>query len=308
MPSDEFEVMVGMLEAAGLRTAPTLADQRAGIDGLGQLLPMAAGTSFVETDCDGVPSGWIIPGHPDGQTPGSTLAHSPLSAVMWLHGGGYSIGGIESHKALASYLAAAAGVPVLVPAYRLAPEHPYPAALDDADTVWRWLVAQGNDPSSIALGGDSAGGGLALALATRMSGSNRALPGALVLLCPWVDLTGQHPVPQQRLDADVVLSPAMLQEWAAGYAGDTARDDPGVSPLFGNLRGLPPLFIGAGGRDTLLGDASRLAESCASAGVHAELRVDDDMIHAWQLFAGAFPEAGESIADVAYWLHATLKP
>lgn len=296
MASEQFDAIVGMLEATGLGAATSLADQRVGIDGLGQLLPMADGTTLTEVDAGGVPAAWIAPQSSDG----------PVTAVLWLHGGGYNIGSIGSHQPLASHLATALGAPVLVPAYRLAPEHPYPAALDDADAVWTWLTDQGHDPSTMVIGGDSAGGGLGLALATRLRDHARALPGALALLCPWVDLTASHPVPPARVAADVVLSPAMLQGWAAGYAGDTPLDDPGVSPLFGDLQGLPPVIIEAGGRDTLLDDAIRLAERCTAAGVTTELRVDDEMIHAWQLFAGAFPEAEASLAAMADRLRSTL--
>jgi acetyl esterase/lipase len=296
MPSEQFDAMVTMLEAAGLGSATSLSDQRTSIDGLGQLLPMAPGTTVTEVDAGGVPAAWITPGHTNGDA----------TAVLWLHGGGYNIGGTASHQPLASHLAAELGAPVLVPAYRLAPEHPYPAALNDADAAWEWLTAHGHEPSRVAVGGDSAGGGLTVALAARLRRSGRPLPGALVVLCPWVDLTGQHPVPDQRVSADVVLSPTMLRTWAAGYAADTPLDEPGISPLFGDLSGLPPILIKAGGRDTLLDDAIRLARQCTEAGVTTELRVDDDMIHAWQLFAGAFPEAGASLAAVATWVRSTL--
>lgn len=296
MASEQFDAMVGMLQATGLSSSSSLAEQRISIDGLGQLLPMADGTTVTDVDAGGVPAAWIAPMH----------ASDAASAVLWLHGGGYNVGGTESHRPLASHLAAALGAPVLVPAYRLAPEHPYPAALDDADTVWRWLVDEGHEPSATAMGGDSAGGGLSLALTARLRSHDRPLPGALVLLCPWVDLTGDHPVPPSRVAADVVLSPAMLQTWAAGYAGNTPLDDPGVSPLFGDLRGLPPLRIEAGGRDSLLDDAIRLAQRCTEAGVTTDLHVHDEMIHAWQLFAGAFPEAGASLDAVAAWLRSVL--
>lgn len=298
MPSEQFEAMVSMLAAAGLTSATSLADQRTSIDGLGQLLPMAEGTTVTEVDAHGVPSAWITPARAD----------APVSAVLWLHGGGYNIGSSGSHLPLASHLAAALGAPVLVPTYRLAPEHPYPAALDDAHMAWRWLTDQGHAAATMTVGGDSAGGGLSVALAARLRDADHPLPGALALLCPWVDLTGQHPVPEQRVAADVVLSPTMLNTWAASYADTTARDDPGVSPLFGGLDGLPRMLIQAGGRDTLLDDAIRLAERCAAAGVTTELQVNDDMIHAWQLFAGAFPEAGASLDDVAVWLRSALSP
>ena len=292
MPSEQFTTTVELLAASGLTTDATTADRRATIDGLGMILTAAPGTTVDPVDADGVPCAWVTP--PDLAGPG---------AVLWLHGGGYNIGSITSHQAAASYLASHLGRPVLLVDYRLAPEHPYPAALDDATTAWQWLVANGNDPQQSVVVGDSAGAGLAVAMTTALVRDNIARPAALALLCPWVDLTGAHPVPDQRLAADVVLTPALLAQWATAYCGPTTpADHPGVSPLFGDLSGLPPLHIQAGGRDILLDDARRLADQARACGVAVDLEVDDDMIHAWQLFASAFPEAEASLAMAASWL------
>lgn len=291
MPSEQFTATIAMVAATDQGPEATVADRRAAIDGLGALLGVAPGVTVSPVDAGGVPAAWMTPAEPAAGT------------VLWLHGGGYNIGSIASHTPAASHLAAHLGRRVLVIDYRLAPEHPFPAALDDAATAWGWLVGQTQGGPLPALIGDSAGGGLALALTAHLREAGGPLPPAVAVLCPWVDLTGTDEVTDEQVAADVLLTPELLALWAAAYAGDdTPLDHPGLSPLFADLAGLPPLLIVAGGRDILCGSAHRLAEQARSAGVDVDLRVDEDMIHAWQLFAGAFPEAGESLAGVADWL------
>lgn len=295
MPSEQFTATIAMVAATEQGTEATVAERRATIDGLGALLGVAPGVTVESVDADGVPAAWMTPADPAAGT------------VLWLHGGGYNIGSITSHTPAASHLAAHLGRRVLVIDYRLAPEHPFPAALDDAATAWGWLAGQADGDPLPALIGDSAGGGLALALAGQLRDAGGPVPPAVAVLCPWVDLTGTDGVTAEQVAADVLLTPDLLAMWAAAYAGaDTPLDHPGLSPLFADLAGLPPLLIAAGGRDILCDSAHRLAEKARSAGVDVDLRVDDDMIHAWQLFAGAFPEASESLADVADWLAAHL--
>jgi epsilon-lactone hydrolase len=295
MPSEQFEATVAMLAATPRTPDTPLDQQRAVIDGLDLLLSRAEGTTTEDVNAGGVAARWVRPASTDREQLG----------IIWLHGGGYNIGSSTSHTAAVSHLAATLRQPVLVVDYRLAPEHPHPAALDDAATAWRWLTAR-HDPARCAIVGDSAGGGLALALALRLRDAGQPLPGALALLCPWLDLTGSHPVPPARVAQDVVLSPELLATWAAAYAGATALDDPEVSPLFADPAGLPPIAIDAGGRDLLLEDATRFAARAQSCGVTVRLHVADEMIHAWHLFASAYPEAGTSLDTMARWLVATL--
>jgi epsilon-lactone hydrolase len=295
MPSEQFEATVAMLAATPRDPDAPLEQQRAMIDGLGLLLTPAEGTSTEDIDAGGVPARWVRPAATDRTSLG----------IMWLHGGGYNIGSPGSHTAAASRLAATLRQPVLVVDYRLAPEHPHPAALDDATTAWRWLTAH-HDPARCGVVGDSAGGGLAVAMTLRLRNAGEPMPAALALLCPWLDLTGTHPVPAGRDAQDVVLRRDLLAAWAAAYAGSTALDDPSLSPLFTELKGLPPIAIDAGGRDLLLEDATRFAARAESAGVTVRLHVADEMIHAWHLFSSAFPEADESIDTMARWLAAQL--
>lgn len=296
MTTEAFNLTVGMLEATGLAGDASVEQRRASIDALEQLLPLASGTSIEHVTVGEVPAAWIGTRPPDPEGP----------AVLWLHGGGYNIGSIASHRAAASHLAAAADLPVVLVEYRLAPEHPFPAALDDAGSAWEGLISQGFDPGTLGVVGDSAGGGLALALALRLRANRAPLPAAMALLCPWVDLTGGHPIPDERLRSDVVLNPSLLNLWATAYAADAELSFPDISPLFADLDGLPPLRVEAAGRDILLDDARRLVDRAIEAGVSAELVVDADMIHAWHLFAGAFPEAADALNHTGAWLRGLL--
>ena len=299
MTSEAFDVTVAMLAATNLAGEVGIEDSRATIDGLEALLGVAPGTTTEDVDADGVPARWVRPAVEDGApTEGGDVG---LPVVLWFHGGGYNIGSVASHTPAASHLAAALGAPVLLAGYRLAPEHPHPAAIEDATTVWQWLVTHVGSPTSIGIVGDSAGGGLALALALRLRDAGAPLPAALALLCPWVDLRGSVPVSDERVAADIVLSPGLLAGWAAAYAAGTPLDAPELSPLGSDLAGLPPVLVHAAGRDILCDQAHHLHARCSAAGGVVDLVVADDMIHAWHLFAEAFPEAGDSLAEVAAW-------
>lgn len=296
MLSPAYESTVAMLEAAQLGAQRDVAEHRAAFDGLAQLLPLPASVKIEESELGGVAVEWLIP--EDNQP--------PRVAVLWLHGGGYTIGSRASHRPAAARLAAALGHPVVVAEYRRAPEHPHPAALDDARAVWRALLDNGWDAATLGLVGDSAGGGLALALMIDERDAGGHLPGAASLLCPWVDLTGSHPRSPEIAARDVVLSIDQLEMWAKGYKGSSPAEDPRISPLFADLAGLPSLLIDTGGRDILRDDATRLAARAEAAGLSVDLHVSPEMIHIWHVFAGAFPEADEALARVAGWLQARL--
>lgn len=293
MTSEAFDATVAMLAATNLAGEATVAERRGAIDGLGALLGRAADTSIEDLDAGGVPARWV---RPDGASPG----HTP--AVLWLHGGGYNIGSVESHTPAASHLAAALGAPVLIAGYRLAPEDPFPAALDDALAVWRWLVDDRAPRGALGVVGDSAGGGLALAMAMALRANGEPRPAAMALLCPWLDLTDPREASAEQAAADVVLSVDLLESWAQTYAGATPLDDPALSPIFGDLGDLPPMLVHTAGRDLLCEQSRRFAAAGTAVGLTIDLEVDDDMIHAWHLFAGAFPEAGEALGSVARWL------
>ena len=242
---------------------------------------------------------WVVPVNKPG----------PL-VVMHLHGGGYVSGSPELYRMLTSQMAVCAGVPVFVPDYRLAPEHPFPAALEDARIAWQHLLDMGYDTRHIALTGDSAGGGLALSLVQSLRDEGRELPAALVLMSPWTDLPLSGGTYRIKAGDEVVLSEASLGEWASMYAGNTPLADPGVSPLFGRLEGLPPMLVQVGTEELLLDDSVRLAEKAKAAGVDIDLRIWEGLWHVWQMLGSLVPENEDSFAEIATFLrkHLTARP
>jgi cation diffusion facilitator CzcD-associated flavoprotein CzcO/acetyl esterase/lipase len=220
-------------------------------------------------------------------------------SVLFLHGGAYCVGSPRTHRALAAWLARDSGLPVVVPDYRLAPEHPFPAALDDALAAYDALIAQG----PVLIAGDSAGGGLALALAVQVRDTGRPAPAGLALLSPWVDLRpGQQPA---DVPGEAMLSADWMQACARHYAG-TATDDPRVSPLLADLRGLPPVLVQCGTDELLQGQSRALADALTAAGVQATL---DEVPHRWhvfQLHAGQLPSANAAVSRIARFAQQSL--
>lgn len=290
MRSDALEGIVTMLRqnASARPGEMSLADARQGYDGLGQLLPAAPGVEARPVDAGGVAAEWIVPADDGGRV------------VVYVHGGGYCIGSLGSHRPMLTHLAAAAPARVLSVDYRLAPEHPHPAALDDAVAAYRWVTRdQRIEPSKVVIGGDSAGGGLTLATLVALRDAGDPLPAAAFCLSPWADLTQSGATIQERAEEDPMVRAADLERWAAMYAGDAPPSMPEISPVFADLAGLPPLLIEVGTAEVLLDDARRVAEKAQGAGVEVTLTVAEDMIHVWHLFAGSVPEADEGIARVA---------
>lgn len=219
-------------------------------------------------------------------------------AVLYLHGGAYVRGSIDTHAELMARLSQSIRSPVLGFDYRLAPEHPYPAALDDAVAGYRWLLETGLKPRRIVVGGDSAGGGLALATLQALKGADLPQPAGAFLFSPWTDLSGSGDSVTTRATADPMVDPASLAVMAAHYLDGMPPDTPGASPLFGNLSGLAPLLIQVGDAEVLLDDAARLHQRAQAAGVDASLRIFDGGFHVFQAVP-AIPEAAEALADVA---------
>jgi monoterpene epsilon-lactone hydrolase len=236
--------------------------------------------------------------------------HDERAALLYLHGGGYVIGSPATHRALAGVMARAFAAPVIVADYRLAPEHPHPAALEDALAVWRALVKErGLEPGRIAVAGDSAGGGLSIVLAQALRAAGEPLPAALGLISPWVDLTLDHPGPRPPAPRDVLLTPERLQRFAGAYlAGGTPADSPAVSPLHGDLRGLPPLVVHVGGAELLRGDGEAIIRRAAAAGVPVVQEILPGLWHDSHLSARVLAEpAGGAPARMASELRARLR-
>jgi acetyl esterase/lipase len=206
-------------------------------------------------------------------------------ALLYFHGGGYCSGSIRSHRSLVAEAGRSAKVRTLAVAYRLAPEHPFPAALDDALMAWRYLRGQGFAPDHIAIGGDSAGGGLTIALINQLRAAGEPLPGCAWLISPWTDLTLTGSTLASKDAVDPLIHKAYLAELADAYVPrDMDRTDPRISPLFADLAGFPPTLIQVGACETLLADATRFAASAGAANVAVTLEVWPDMIHAWPLW------------------------
>lgn len=217
--------------------------------------------------------------------------------VLYLHGGGYVLGSLDTHAELMARVAAACRAPVLGVDYRLAPEHPYPAAVDDALQSYERLLEAGIQPNSIVVAGDSAGGGLALALLLRLKAEDKPLPAGAVLFSPWSDLTGSGESVKTRIDADPMISPALLNPMAELYLNGHDANDPQVSPLFGDLSGLPPLLIQVGDDEILLDDSTRLDAAAKAAGVSTTLEIFDGAFHVFQN-QPHLPESAEALASM----------
>ena len=222
--------------------------------------------------------------------------------IVYLHGGAYVLGSADTHLRLGAAYARAAGAELIAVDYALAPEHPYPAALDDAAAVWRAL----DDGVPTVLIGDSAGGGLALALAVHLRAAGSRPPVALAITSPWVDLTLTAPSIVGRADVEIMLSKRGLALDADRYRGEVAANDPRVSPLFADLSGLPPTLIQVGSNEILYDDALQLAARLETAKVDVRLQIWDGMAHAWAAFGNAVPEAAASIADVGQFVRQRL--
>ena len=292
MPSEAFDNIVALIRAADVSVS--LDDQRAGYELLGSMIPPADGITVEAGELGGVPGDWIAPADPAGVDRDRT--------ILYLHGGGYSIGSAQTHRGMLTHLAKAARARLFTVDYRLAPEHPYPAALDDATAAYRALLDDGVDPSRLALAGDSAGGGLALALLLRLRDEGVALPATVTPISPWVDLTLSGDSLSIGGIDDPLLTSEALTQWVANYLGPTDPAAPAASPLFADLTGLPPLLIQVGDQEVLLDDSRRLAERAEAAGVKTELVVAADMVHVWHFFGDLTPESSDAIRSTADWI------
>jgi acetyl esterase/lipase len=239
----------------------------------------------------GVPSDWL---EPDEVEPGR--------AILYLHGGAYVICSPTTHRGLTGRIACTARSHVLAIDYRLAPEHPFPAALDDALAAYHWLLEQGHAPEHIAIGGDSAGGGLTLATALSLRDNHEPLPAALFLISPWTDLTFSGDSIRARAHRDPILSDNGDGWLINAYAGATPLAHPYISPVFGDPSGLPPTLIQVGSEEILYDDSSRLEAKMNAAGVANHFEVWDGMWHVFQAFAPYVPEAQQAINRIGKFL------
>ncbi len=272
------------------------AERRQRLDEVGSVWPVADDVKREAVDLDGVPGEWSI-------APGS----DPARVLMFFHGGGYCSGSIVSHRRMVTEAGRAGGVRTLAVGYRLAPEHPFPAALEDASTAWRFLRKQGVAARNIAIGGDSAGGGLTVALLTRLRDAGEDLPGCAWLVSPWTDLTMSGTTLNTKDSVDPLIHKAYLCELADAYVpAGIERTDPRLSVLYADLKGLPPMLIQVGSAETLLDDATRFAGAAGSADVSVTLEIWPHMIHAWQLWNARLEPGRRALASAGAFLRRHL--
>ncbi len=289
MPSIEHEQVVAMIRGSGSLDELPLDDQRALMEASAELFPPEPDVFSGPIHAHNVPAEWV-----------SVSASESDRIVLYLHGGGYVMGSRNTHRGLAGRIARAAQATVLLPDYRLAPEHPFPAAVDDATTCWRWLLSEGYSPSRMAIAGDSAGGGLALATLLALKAAGEPLPACAVGLSPWTDLEATGPTAKKGAVDDPMLTPDNVRSSGRDYAGDEVRN-PFAAPLHGDLAGLPPLLLQVGTREILLSDSTRFAEKAQRAGVDVTLEVEEGLIHVWQMFPDV-PEASDAVQRIGAFI------
>ena len=249
------------------------------------------GVEIEKLEIEGIPAEWISP---SGTQQDKIILH--------LHGGGYVSGGIDSHQMMCVLMAQTLKMKVLLPEYRLAPDQPFPAALDDILKVYRWLGAKGHQPGDIILSGDSAGGGLTLATVLTLRDAGEPLPAAVVVISPWTDLKlkGQSYITNAK--AEAVLQKDVLHEWASCYIGMENPENPLISPIYADFHGFPPLLIQVGSEEMLLDDARILAERAAAADVEVTLKVWEGMWHDWPVLGDLVPESRQAFEEFAQFV------
>lgn len=293
MTVQELNSIVELLTSRPQPENPPPAEMRERFDKLAGFLPTPDDATVEKTEAGGIAAEWVsAPGVSQGR------------AVLYLHGGGYVIGSINTHRTLAYNLSKAADARILVIDYRLAPEDPFPAAIDDAVAAYEWMLKQGLKPANMAISGDSAGGGLTMATLLALRDKGIDLPACAVPMSPWVDLEGVGDSMTANHDIDPMVQKPGLDRMAKMYLADQDPRQPLASPIHADLKGLPPLLIQVGTRETLLDDARRLHIKALAAGVQSSLEEAGGMIHVWQLFAPMLSEGREAIDRAGVFIRA----
>lgn len=291
----QLDSLVTLLRSRPGPEEPDVGLSRAGFEKMAVVLGGAPDAKCEPVDAGGVPAEWIA-------APGIDAER----AVLYLHGGGYAIGSINTHRRLAYDISAASGARVLVIDYRLAPEHPFPAAVDDAAAAWRWMLAQGLDPKRIAIAGDSAGGGLTIATLVNLRDQKLGLPGCAVAISPWVDLEGLGASITGRAAQDPMVQKEGLLWMAGMYLAGKDAKTPLAAPLHADLKGLPPILVQVGTAETLLDDATRIAEKLHQAGVDVKLAIWPNMLHVFPLFAPILSEGRDGCLEIGNFIRSRM--
>ena len=296
MSLQQLDIIINMLKLGLTATPASLAEMRSGFEKMISVFPVDPSTGREPVYAGTVKSEWV-----------SAPEAEPSKAFLYLHGGGYVIGSINTHRAFASRLSKASRARVLLIDYRLAPEHPHPAAVEDALAAYRWMLDQGIQPSKIAIGGDSAGGGLTVAALVAIRDAKLPLPCAGVCLSPWVDMEAIGESMSTKASLDPLVQKDGLLEMARLYLNGQNPRTPLAAPLYADLGGLPPLLIQVGTAETLFDDSVRLAEHARKAGIRVQLESWENMIHVWQTFAHILDEGQQAIDRIGEFVHTHMK-
>ena len=289
MASAQLAKVLEIIKSQPSNPNATVGQMRGGMEKVAERV--ASDVKCEPVDAGGVKAEWIVP-------PGAANDR----VVLYLHGGGYVMGSINTHRAMIARVARASQARALALDYRMAPEHPFPAAVEDSTAAYRWLLAQGYKPSKIAISGDSAGGGLTLATLLALRDAGVPLPAAAAPISPWTDMEGTGASVKTRAAKDPMVGSASLLPMGKMYIGDHNPKDPLASPLYGDYRGLPPLLIQVGDAEVLLDDSTRVAQRAKAAGVKVDLEVWDEMIHVWHVFAKILPEGQQAIDKIGKFI------
>ena len=291
MASNELQMIIDTFRSGPKMADLSIEEQRAQMEVIFTQVQLPTDVRCDPVDAGGVPAEWIT-------TPGVVAER----VICYLHGGGYVMGSINTHREMVSRLSRAASARVLILDYRLAPENPFPAAVDDSTAAYRWLLHIGVDPARLVIAGESAGGGLTVATLVALRDAGESLPRAGICLSPWVDLECLGESMVTKAEIDPVLTRDSTLMLAKAYLGDTDPRTPLASPLYADLTGLPPLLIQVGTAEVLFDDATRLADRARAAGVDVILEPWDDMIHMWHSLAAILPEGEQAIDRIGEFI------
>ncbi len=290
MSQEQLDKLVTLLRERPQPDPKTVEAMRDRINEIGDKMPPPADATVESLTVAGCAAEWV-------SAPGC----NPDRQVLYLHGGGYVIGSPHSHRNLAYNIAKAVDGRCLVIDYRMGPEAPFPAAVDDSVAAWQWMLAEGGNPARMAIMGDSAGGGLTIAVLVALRDKGIQLPACAVPISPWTDLEGTGGTIKSKADEDPMVAEDGLRWFAELYRGGADVRDPLVSPLYADLSGLPPMLIQVGSAEILLDDSNRIAAKARSQGVDVTLEVWDRMPHVWHLFAPMLDEGHDAIAKLGAW-------
>jgi acetyl esterase/lipase len=296
MASEQLQTIVDMLKSAPIAGESVL-EMRDGMEAGAAAAPTPENVTFTPVDAGGVPAEW-------NDADGVRQDH----VVVYYHGGGYCMGSLDTHRGHTARISKLANLRVLSVDYRLAPEHPHPAAVEDAVAAYRFVLDQGIAPSRIALAGDSAGGGLTIAALLSIRDEGLPMPACGVGISAWTDMTASGESIKTKASIDPMLGDLrplqMMVEAFIGKGGD--KKEPLASPLFADLKGIPPLLLQVGSAEVLLDDSTRLAERASKAGVDVTLKTWEDMFHVWHAFADMLPEGMQATQELADYVNARM--